>query len=608
MQPETQPQRRPEPEPETRPGPAAGHPAPEAGPDHPDHPDHPGHPARWLILAVVCLVELVVVLDNTVLNVAIPSLTAELGASTADIQWVINAYALVQAGLLLTAGSTADRYGRKRMLLTGLVLFGIGSLAAGLAGSAGQLIAARAGMGVGAALLLTTTLAVVLQIFGAAERPRAIGIWAAVSALGFAAGPVVGGLVLSHYWWGAIFLVNIPVVLFALAAAAVLVPETRDPAAGRPDLPGAALSVVGMTALVYAVITGPEHGWTSVSVLLPALFGIAGLVLFAAWERRTPHPVLDPRLFRDRRFTGAVTGVVLITFGSGGALYLLTQQLQFIRGGTPLEAGLAIAPFALTVVALNFTGVSARLIRGFGLPTVITCGMAALAAGFAVVALVGDGHYGGLLSGLLLMGVGCAFANPAIAEAVMGSIPKEKAGAGAGVNSTLAELGAGLGVAVLGAVLASRFSGLLPASAAGADSLPEALGRAAGEAERARITSAFAAGLETGQLAGAVAVLAGGCAAGYLLRRAGGDGGRGRDADGAPDAGTAVGAGAAVGTGAAAGPGPGSHTGAGPAAGSGPDPGAPEAVVSGASAAPAAPAASAVPGRPEGGPGRGDRR
>ncbi|WP_078843944.1 MFS transporter [Streptomyces albus] len=549
----------------TEPPPGPGpEPAPEPG---------PGHPARWLILGVICLAELVVVLDNTVLNVAIPALTAELGASTADIQWVINAYALVQAGLLLTAGATADRYGRKRMLLAGLLLFGAGSLAAGLAGSAGQLIAARAGMGVGAALLLTTTLAVVLQIFDAAERPKAIGIWAAVNALGFAAGPVVGGLVLSHYWWGAIFLVNIPVVLLALGAVAVLVPESRDPAAGRPDLPGAALSVAGMTALVYAVITGPEHGWTSGQVVLPALLGLTALALFAAWERRVPHPMLDPRLFRNRRFTGAVTGVVLITFGSGGALYLLTQQLQFVRGGTPLEAGLAIAPFALTVVALNFTGVSARLIRGFGLPAVITGGMAVLAAGFVVVALVGGGGYGGLLLGLVLMGVGCAFANPAIAEAVMGSIPKEKAGAGAGVNSTLAELGAGLGVAVLGAVLASRFSGLLPAPAAGADSLPEALGRAAGEAERDRITSAFASGLETGQLAGAAAVLLGGCVAGYLLRRA------------APGAAPAVSPAPAV-----------------PAA---PAPAPP--AVPAARTAPAAPAAPDVPGPPDDGRRRGNR-
>ncbi|WP_311765493.1 MFS transporter [Streptomyces zingiberis] len=525
-----------------------------------------GHRARWAVLAVVCLAELVVVLDHTVLNVAIPSLTADLGASTADIQWVINAYALVQAGLLLTAGNTADRYGRKRMLLAGLALFGAGSLAAGLAATAGQLIAARAFMGVGAALLLTTTLAVVLQVFDAAERPKAIGVWAAVNALGFAAGPVVGGVVLTHFAWGAVFLINIPVVLFALAAVVALVPESRDPGAGRPDPLGAALSVLGMTAVVYAVISGPGHGWTSPEVLLTALLGLTALGLFTLWERRVPHPVLDPRLFRSRRFTGAVTGVVLITFGSGGALYLLTQQLQFLRGATPLEAGWAVAPFAVTVVVLNATGLPARCIARLGLPAVISGGMALLAAGFAVVALAGDGSYGLLLPGLVFMGTGCAFANPAIAEAVMGAIPREKAGAGAGVNSTMAELGAGLGVAVLGAVLASRFAAGLPGAAAGAESLPAALERVSGPAEREAALQAFASGLETGQLVGAAAVLLGGCVAGELLRRAprpgtgptatGPDDGVPRErtepaepggaADGGPGGVSAAGAGAAV--------------------------------------------------------------
>ncbi|MGK5446105.1 MFS transporter [Streptomyces radiopugnans] len=505
----------------TDPGAGAG-PAPDPVPDPAAATGPPGgHPARWAILAVVCLAELVVVLDNTVLNVAIPSLTGELGASTADVQWMINAYALVQAGLLLAAGNAADRYGRKRMLLAGLALFGAGSLAAGLASSSAQLIAARAGMGVGAALLLTTTLAVVMQVFDASERPRAIGLWGAVNALGFASGPVVGGLVLSHFWWGAIFLINIPVVLLGLVAAAVLVPESRDPRGGRLDLPGLMLSVTGMTCVVYAVITGPEEGWASPGVLVPAVLGAAVLAVFLRWERRTGHPMLDPALFRSRRFTGAVTGVVLITFGSGGALYLLTQQFQFVRGDSPLQAGLAVAPFALTVVLVNFTGASARLIARLGLPVVIASGMAVMAAGLAVVALVGGGGYGWVLSGLVLMGAGCGCANPAIAEAVMSSIPKEKAGAGAGVNGTLSEMGVGLGVAVLGAVLASRFAALLPDSAGTAESLPAALARVSREADLAAVAEAFASGLRTGQLAGAAAILAGGCAAGLLLGRAG---------------------------------------------------------------------------------------
>ena len=457
-------------------------------------------PNRWPVLAVICLAQLVVVLDNTVLNVAVPTLTRELGASTADIQWIINAYSLALAGLLLTAGSAADRYGRKRLLLAGLALFGAGSLAAGLAQSTGQLIAARAGMGVGGALLLTTTLAIVLQIFEPDERPRAIGIWAAANALGFAAGPLIGGLVLAHFRWGAIFLINIPVVVVGLLAALALVPESRNPAGDRPDLLGALLSTVGVTALVHAIISGPDDGWGSAPVLLSALAGTVVLAGFAWWERRIPYAMLDPRFFRDRRFTGAVTGVVLITFGSGGALFLLTQQLQSVRGYSPLEAGLRVAPFALTIVAVNFTGLGPWSIRRLGVPPAIAIGMLLLAGGLTVVSTAASDGYAALLLGLVVMGAGCGLANPAIAEAVMGAIPPERAGAGAGIDGTMSELGTSLGVAVLGAVLSSRFATLTGSGTPAPDS--------------------FSSALRTGQLAGAAAVLTGGCLTALLLSRA----------------------------------------------------------------------------------------
>ncbi|GAA3052296.1 hypothetical protein GCM10020000_37210 [Streptomyces olivoverticillatus] len=334
-------------------------------------PRLPRLPTRWLILAVICLAQLAVLLDNTILNVAIPSLTRDLGATNADIQWVINAYSLVQAGLLLASGSAADRYGRRKLLLAGLALFGLGSLAAALSQSTAQLTAARGGMGVGGALLLTTTLAVVMQVFDAEERPRAIGIWSAVSALGFAAGPPIGGIMLAHFWWGSIFLLNIPVVVIGLIAVRILVPESKNPGGGPPDLLGALLSAAGMTALVYAIIQMPESGWSSTEVLLPAAAGAAILAAFALWEQHTRHPMLDLHFFRDRRFVGAVSGVVLITFGSAGVLFLLTQQLQFVRGYTPLETGLRMAPFALTIVALNFSGVAFRMGARLGRPASI---------------------------------------------------------------------------------------------------------------------------------------------------------------------------------------------------------------------------------------------
>ncbi len=476
-----------------------------------------GHPQRWLILGVICLAQLTVLLDNTVLNVAIPSLTRELGAGTSDIQWMINAYSLVQSGLLLTAGSAADRYGRKKMLIAGLVLFGAGSLVAGLADSTAQLIAARAGMGIGGALLMTTTLAVAMQIFAPEEQPKAIGIWAAVNSLGFATGPLIGGFMLNHFWWGAIFLINLPVAALGLVAVVALVPESKNPQGDRPDLLGALLSTIGMASLVFAIISGPEHGWTSGRVMAPAAVAVVVLAAFGYWESRIPYPMLDMHFFRNRRFTGAVAGAVLITFGMGGSLFLLTQHMQFVLGYGPLEAGLRTAPLALMIVALNFTGVSAKWATRLGTPLSIGLGMTVMAAGLLSIATISSGGYAGTLLGLLLIGAGAAVASPAMSHAIMSAIPPEKAGVGAGINGTVAEFGQGLGVAVLGAVLNSRFAALIPVAAS---SLPAALAEAGSAGERARITDAFASGLASSQLVGAVAVLLGGLVAAALLRRA----------------------------------------------------------------------------------------
>lgn len=509
----------------------------------------PGRPAaRWLILAVICLAQLTVVLDNTVLNVAIPSLTEELGATTADVQWMINAYSLVQSGLLLTAGNSADRYGRKKMLIVGLALFGAASLGAALAGSPGELIAGRAGMGIGGALLVTTTLAVVMQIFDDEERPRAIGIWSSVNSLGFAAGPLIGGSLLDHFWWGSLFLVNLPVAVIALAAVAVLVPESSSrggalsaagtPSAGRTplDLLGALLSMIGMVGVVFAIISGPMYGWLSGRVLISAALGVAGLAVFALWELRVPHPMLDMHFFRNRRFIGAVSGGILVAFGMGGSMFLLTQHLQLVLGYGPLDAGLRMAPLAVTVILVNFTGLSARLIPRLGTPGMIVSGMSLLAAGLAAVSLFGGAGYGGMLCGLVVMGAGVAFAMPTMANAIMSAIPPAKAGVGAGVNGTLMEFGQGLGVAVLGAVLNSRFAALLPAAAAGAGSLTAALARTRTGAGRDAVHDAFAAGIGTSQLVGAAAVFLGGLVAAVLLRRAERTGGDAEQAATAPGA------------------------------------------------------------------------
>ena len=480
-----------------------------------------GHPQRWLILGVICLAQLTVLLDNTVLNVAIPSLTTELEASTADIQWMINAYSLVQSGLLLTAGNSADRYGRKKMLgdrpralrhrLAGC---------AGLAQTSGQLIAARAGMGVGGALLMTTTLAVVMQIFDESNRVKAIAIWVTVSSVGFAAGPVIGGVILEHYWWGAIFLINIPVALIGLVAVIKLVPESKNKEGDRPDVLGAVLSTIGMASVVFAIISGPEHGWASARVLVSAAVGIVVLTAFALWELKTPYPMLDMHFFQNQKFIGAVSGSLLVVFGMGGSLFLLTQHLQFVLEYDPLEAGIRLVPLALSIMALNLSGIGPKIVVKLGTPKSVVLGMTTVAAGLTSIAVIGggtDGSYGGMLLGLVLFGVGIGVSQPAMANAIMSAIPPEKAGVGGGINGTLAEFGNGLGVAVLGAVLNARFAAAVTVAAA---SLPAALAAAKTTAEREEIQEAFASGLQTSQLVGAVAVFAGGLLAAALLKRA----------------------------------------------------------------------------------------
>jgi EmrB/QacA subfamily drug resistance transporter len=413
---------------------------------------------RWWILAVLCLSVLLVVVDNTIVNVALPTISRKLSASTQDLQWVVDAYTLVFAGLLLVGGNMGDRFGRRRWMQVGLVLFAVFSVAAALSRTTGELIAARAAMGVAAALIYPATLALLINVFTAAkERATAIGIWSGVSGLAVAIGPVSGGLLLRHFTWSSVFLVNVPIVIVALAAGAWLLPESRDPKAGRFDPVGALLSIAGIGLLTYTVIEAPRHGWESAATL----GGFAGtavlLAAFVVSQLRRPDPMLDVRLFRNPRFTAGSLSIALAFFGLFGFIFMITQYFQIVRGYDPLRAGLATLPFA--VVTGAFSPIAIVVMKRIGTKAVVTGGMLLMSAGFLVAATTGvdTAYWGRIIIAMILMAAGLGLTASPATEAIMGALPPDKAGVGSAVNDTTREVGGTLGVAVVGSVLSSAY-------------------------------------------------------------------------------------------------------------------------------------------------------
>ncbi|HUP14730.1 MAG TPA: DHA2 family efflux MFS transporter permease subunit [Acidimicrobiia bacterium] len=414
------------------------------------------HRRRWWTLGVMALSLLVIGLDNTILNVALPTLVRELGASASQLQWMVDAYILVFAGLLLTMGAIGDRFGRKRALSIGLLLFGLGSLGAAFSGSANMLIATRAAMGIGGALIMPSTLSIITNVFSGAERGRAIAAWAAVSGLGIVGGPVLGGWLLEHFWWGSVFLVNVPIVLVAVLAGYFLVPESKDPNATPLDPVGAGLSIAGLSALVYAIIEAPANGWTDPLIL--AGFAIAALLLgwMVWWELRTPHPMLQMSFFRNPRFSAASASITLVFFAMFGTVFLIAQYLQFVLGFSPFEAGLRVMPVATLIVAAPL---SARLTEKLGSKIVVTTGLVIVAIALTVISGVEvDGGYGRVALALSIMGFGMGMTMAPATDSIMGSLPLAKAGVGSAMNDTTRQVGGALGVAVLGSVLASTYS------------------------------------------------------------------------------------------------------------------------------------------------------
>src|SRR5215218_2945813 len=395
-------------------------------------PGATGYQRRWWALAVLCLSLVVLAMDNTILNVTLPTLAQDLGATASQLQWMVDAYLLVFAGLLLSMGALGDRFGRKLALDAGLLVFAAGSIASAFASSAEVLIAARAAMGIGAALILPATLSIITNIFPPAERGRAIGVWAGMAALGVVLGPVVGGWLLEGFWWGSVFLINLPVVALAIGAGWPLVPNSRDPVATPLDPIGAALSVAALVALVYGIIQAPADGWTDPLILGAFAIAAALAVAFGWWERRIQHPMLPLAFFRDPRFSAASGAIAMAFFALFGSVFLLTQHLQFVLGYTPLQAGVRILPVAALLVA------------------------APLALWLLSTVQVGDG-YGLVAATLALLGIGMGLTVAPATESIMGSLPLAKAGVGSAMNDTTRQVGGALGVAVLGSILASGY-------------------------------------------------------------------------------------------------------------------------------------------------------
>ncbi|RPF25540.1 EmrB/QacA subfamily drug resistance transporter [Streptomyces sp. Ag109_G2-6] len=477
------------------------------------------NPRRWWILIVLCLSSLVLVVDSMALTVAVPSMTADLGASAQDTQWILDSYVLVFAGLLLTSGSLGDRFGRRRIMLIGLFLFGAASLAATFAANPAEVIAVRVAMGVGGALIMPSTLSILITVFDEDERPKAMAAWGSVSMLGLVGSPVLGGVLIDRFSWQSIFLINVPVVALAVVAALTLMPESKGPWQ-KPDPLGAVLSVTGMTALVWWIIEIPQHGAFAGRSAVTLAVAVAALVGFVVWENTTASPMVPLVLFRHRNFSGGSLSLTLVQIGNGGLLLVLTQYLQFVLGYSPLKAGLAFVPLA--VAALIGNGAGAGLAARIGNRPLILAGMLVMASSFALLATVSaDTGFAVPAVALGLLGLGAGLAMPAAVGALMGTIPEEQAGVGSALNDTIQQAGTALGIAILGSLLTSGYAAKMPADApAGArHSLAGALAAAPGDSALLRTArEAFTSAMATTFTIGAAGLLAAALLATVVMR------------------------------------------------------------------------------------------
>ncbi|MFE3634368.1 MFS transporter [Streptomyces cellostaticus] len=446
------------------------------------------HRRRWAILGVLMLSLLIVVLDNSILNVAIKTISTPaptgLGATQSEIEWAINSYTLVFAGLLFTAGLIGDRLGRKKVLLGGLVVFGIGSALAAESGSPNQLIAFRAVMALGAAFVMPATLAVLMNVFERDEQPKAIGIWAGGVGLAIAIGPITGGALLDHFWWGSVFLINVPIVVVAVALMVWLVPDSRDPKPGRLDPVGVVLSVVGLVLLVYGIIKGGELAdFTDAKVLATIIAGLAVLAGFVIFEKRSDHPSLDVTYFGNKVFSAAMAAIALVFFALMGVTFFSVFYMQSVRGYSPLESGVMMLPLA--AAQMIFAPRARLVVDRFGNKITTTAGLVLIAATLAAFATFETDTPIWLMEVVFfLMGTGMAHIMTPTSVVIMQSLPREKAGSASALSNTFRQVGGALGIAVLGSVLSAAYRNGVEGKL---NMLPAALRDTAGESIEATL-------------------------------------------------------------------------------------------------------------------------
>jgi EmrB/QacA subfamily drug resistance transporter len=416
---------------------------------------------RWGILGVLCTSLLIIVIGNTSLNVALPAMSESLGLTNSQQQWVVDAYSLVFAGLLFTAGTLGDRFGRKGFMQAGVLLFLLGSLyATFLADSATGVIASRAVMGIGGALVMPATLSILVNCFPAHERAKAIAIWAGIAGGGGALGLVLGGWLIEHFWWGSSFAINIPVTVVALVLGALIVPSSRDRHPQRLDPVGAILSMAGLGVFVYGLIEAPHWGWASATTGAVVGAGVVLLAVFVLWEMRTSSPMLDVGLFKNSRFSVSSLGMMLVFLTMFGFFFVVSQLFQLVLGYGPFESGLRMLPIMpLMIVAAP---ASAALVPKLGARVVVSGGMMLTALGVVILSMLDAGSgYDHVLAGMFPMAIGMGLTMSPMTELIMSSVPRDRAGVGSAMNDTTREVGTTLGVAILGSILSSGYSSQL---------------------------------------------------------------------------------------------------------------------------------------------------